>query len=77
MPHVAQSDTIKTGMITGLFMFAAIVVAAAIITIISKNSSAEGAAVTDFATCVASGKPILATYPEQCIGPNGHSYTRP
>ncbi len=33
--------------------------------------------VDDFTTCAASGRPILMTYPEQCVGPDGTTYTQP
>jgi hypothetical protein len=34
------------------------------------------APVVDFASCLAAGRPIIETYPEQCLGADGKNYTQ-
>lgn len=76
MTTTAQARTIKSGMIAGFAVFGLAVLAVIIVTIFSRSTPADAeGAVTDFASCAASGRPILESYPERCIGPNGYSYT--
>lgn len=32
--------------------------------------------INSFEDCAASGRPVLETFPEQCIGPDGTRYTK-
>lgn len=53
-----------------------LIVAALLVAFGLLQQSLANADINSFEDCVASGRPILETYPEQCVGPDGTHYTK-
>ncbi len=43
---------------------------------VSFQNTQNDAAIESFEDCIAAGYPMLESYPERCIVPNGPSFTR-